>query len=122
DYVHLLSNMHRSLSAITIGEAYLYGDMNGDRQMNFFDLAAFSEAYDAAHGAGAFALIGTAVPEPGTFALFTVAIAVMGGLRWIRASAVACVALGASLVVEVGPVSAQDVVYIDAEQSNTVLE
>src|SRR5690606_29497848 len=78
DYQHLLTNMNRSFTSVTIGEAYLYGDLNRDRVTGFADLVEFARIYDEANGAGAFALAtGVRVPEPATVALATLAI---GGL------------------------------------------
>jgi hypothetical protein len=50
--------------------------LNGDFSSDFADFVLFRGAYDMAHGAGAFATLGS-VPEPATALLLSLA---MGGL------------------------------------------
>lgn len=89
DFQVLLANLHTNVSALTVAGSYLRGDINGDRSVNFSDFAAFRTAYDAANGAGAFAQIAAAVPEPATLtmaAVFGLALA----FRRRRLAIVAC--------------------------------
>jgi hypothetical protein len=51
-----------------LAEAYRLGDLTGDRQNNHADFVMFKSLYDAANGAGAFALMAS-VPEPTTVVL-----------------------------------------------------
>ncbi len=53
-----------NLTGLTAAQAYAKGDLNGDYHNDQADFALFKSAYDTAHGAGAFAAMVSAVPEP----------------------------------------------------------
>ncbi len=122
DYQHLLTNMNRSFAAITIGEAYLYGDLDRDRVTGIGDLMAFAALYDEANGAGSFALAtGVRVPEPATVALFGIGALALGLCRY-RSRVAPTVGALLLCLTAASMATAQNVTYIDAEPSNTVLE
>lgn len=79
DYQSLVANIHSNVSTLTLVEQSRRGDVTGDRMINFDDFAAFRQAYDEAHGAGAFAAMASQVPEPNTLAL-----AMTAGIIWWR--------------------------------------
>jgi hypothetical protein len=56
-------------------QRYLLGDLNHDERHSLEDFAAFRQAYDAAHGAGALAAMSAIVPEPGALELLSMAVA-----------------------------------------------
>jgi hypothetical protein len=80
DYQTLLNNMHTSLAGLglTAVERYQLGDLTNDSLVNFFDFAAFREAYDQANGAGAFQAAVGSVPEPSSLAMLMVLGALAG--------------------------------------------
>jgi PEP-CTERM motif len=81
DYATLVANLHTNVSALSSVQAYIKGDMNLDRVVNFADFTAFRTAYNAAHGAGALErAIG--VPEPAT--MLSLAIGVMAVISRLR--------------------------------------
>ena len=55
DWLVFIANSETNLSGLSRAEAYQRGDLNGDGFNNIADFAAFSTAYDAANGGGAFA-------------------------------------------------------------------
>ena len=61
DYETLLLGLNQEFPGATDLESYAFGDLTGDQQTNFADLAAFRDLYDAANGEGAFDNL---VPEP----------------------------------------------------------
>jgi hypothetical protein len=64
DFNILILNLQKTVAGPTRVEAYATADLNGDLQVNYTDFAAFRTAYNAAHGAGAFELAMSNVPEP----------------------------------------------------------
>src|SRR5438874_70290 len=84
DYAMYLSGLHADLSGLTPAQAYAKGDLNGDMQNDYADFVIFRGAYDAAHGAGAFAETISSVPEPATFVLLVVASAGIVSSRKLR--------------------------------------
>jgi hypothetical protein len=64
DWVILRTNQLGNLSALGLAEAYRRGDLNGDRLNDHADFAEFKSLFDAANGAGSFAAMAAAVPEP----------------------------------------------------------
>jgi hypothetical protein len=69
DWMIFRSNQHADLAGKSLAEAYRLGDLTGDRQNNHADFVMFKSLYDAANGAGAFALMAASVPEPTTVVL-----------------------------------------------------
>ncbi|MEM8944030.1 MAG: sulfatase-like hydrolase/transferase [Planctomycetota bacterium] len=53
--------------------AYKRGDLDGDRDVDIDDFGLFKRAFDLANGSGAFSAMTSAVPEPSTVALATLA-------------------------------------------------
>lgn len=88
DYQVLLDNLQSDYTSMTAPEAYLRGDINGDRLVNLNDFLAFRTAYETFPGNVSLsaALAGTtnAVPEPHSIALATIVL--LGGslslARW----------------------------------------
>jgi hypothetical protein len=85
DWVISRSNQRADMSSLSLTEAYLLGDLTGDKQNNHADFVAFKQIFDAQNGSGSFAAMlhasAAAVPEPGTTSLI-----VFGGamLAWGR--------------------------------------
>jgi hypothetical protein len=77
DFTSYLSGLHADLSGLTMEQARLRGDLNGDLKNDFSDFALFRGYYDAVHGAGAFAVLVARVPEPSTWQLALAAAPVM---------------------------------------------
>ncbi len=85
DYAMLLSGLHTDLTGLSSDEARERGDLNGDYKSDFQDFVIFRGAYDMFHGAGSFAAMNAAVPEPATWALFALA-AINGAVLRARAT------------------------------------
>jgi hypothetical protein len=64
DWVILRNNQLTNLSTKSLAEAYRLGDLTGDKLNDHADFIQFKAAYDVANGAGAFAAMVAAVPEP----------------------------------------------------------
>ena len=77
DYLVLSANLHTDVSDQGPVDAYLHGDMNGDRQVNFYDLVAFRAAYPSSTTESAI----QSAPEPSTGVL----IMMLGGVIAISA-------------------------------------
>jgi hypothetical protein len=69
DWMILRANQHTNLSSKTSSEAYLLGDMNGDKASNFQDFQLFKTFFEEANGEGSFAAMLSSVPEPSTLLL-----------------------------------------------------
>jgi len=69
DWNILRGNQLKNLSASSLAEAYRLGDLTGDKLNDHADFVLFKAAYDLANGAGAFAAMLSAVPEPSTSCL-----------------------------------------------------
>lgn len=82
DYTFLVNGIHSDLTGLTVDQARLKGDMNGDFKSDFNDFVIFRGAYDMAHGAGSFDAR-VAVPEPTGLILFS-ATALGGCTRQLR--------------------------------------
>ncbi len=76
DWAVFLANNFTSLSGSTAAAAYLKGDLDFDLDNDFNDYLLFRNDFIAANGAGAFAALGGAVPEPSS--MFLVALATLG--------------------------------------------
>jgi hypothetical protein len=85
DWLVSLNNQRADMSSLSPTEAYLLGDLTGDKQNNHADFVAFKQIFDTQNGVGSFAAMlqgsDAAVPEPGAMSLL-----VMGGamLAWGR--------------------------------------
>jgi len=76
DWQHFRTRTSASLVGATDTEAYLGGDLDGDNDKDIFDFDRFVRAYDDANGgSGAFQAMMTGVPEPSSFWLVGVAVA-----------------------------------------------
>jgi hypothetical protein len=83
DYMNAIAaNYLRTGIVGTPLERYLQGDMDSDADVDIHDYAAFRSAYDAAHGAGAFAAMVASVPEPTAATLLCCGLAAACG--WTR--------------------------------------
>ncbi|MCA9234771.1 MAG: BNR-4 repeat-containing protein [Planctomycetales bacterium] len=73
DFQKYVLGWHVDLSGLTTQQAYEMGDLNGDLRNDFTDFRLFKDAYDQWNGAGAFAKLTAAVPEPTSWMLLGVA-------------------------------------------------
>jgi hypothetical protein len=97
DWPTVRNNFNSSHVGLLPAQAYKLGDMNGDLLTNANDLFQFKAAFDAVNGAGAFAAMAGAVPEPGAFALMAVGAVAL--LRRRRVSKVAAKAAPLAAVI-----------------------
>ncbi len=75
DWHILRDDQLANLSGLTPQQAYLRGDINGDFRNDHADFTAFKSIFDGQNGAGAFAAMLAAVPEPSTGAMLALAMA-----------------------------------------------
>jgi arylsulfatase A-like enzyme len=61
-----------TISAATLFESIAQGDFDGNLQVEFFDFETFKAVFDTHNGAGAFAAMEAAVPEPATWLLLVI--------------------------------------------------
>jgi endonuclease/exonuclease/phosphatase family metal-dependent hydrolase len=64
DWMQFRAGQLADMTGLSHAQAYAMGDLNGDFRNDHADFVVFKDAYDTAHGAGAFAAMLTAVPEP----------------------------------------------------------
>ncbi|MCA9235931.1 MAG: succinylglutamate desuccinylase/aspartoacylase family protein [Planctomycetales bacterium] len=64
DWTLFLAGADADLSHMSAADAYAAGDLNGDGRNDLADFGEFKDAYIAAHGPGAFAVLLGGVPEP----------------------------------------------------------
>jgi hypothetical protein len=64
DWIQFRAGQQVNLTGLTPSQAHAMGDLNGDFRNDHADFILFKTAYDAANGAGSFAMMLTAVPEP----------------------------------------------------------
>jgi endonuclease/exonuclease/phosphatase family metal-dependent hydrolase len=69
DWSMFRNGQFRDMTGLTPAEAFAMGDLNGDFRNNHADFVIFKLAFEAAHGADAFAALLAAVPEPSTILL-----------------------------------------------------
>jgi len=77
DFVDFVAGMYTNLNGLSMEQAYAKGDLNGDFKNNAQDFVLFRQAYDDAHGAGAFATALIAIPEPFATTLVCTAVSVL---------------------------------------------
>lgn len=73
DWAIFAANFGTDLSGLSPVQRYRQGDLNLDGVSDGTDFRIFKSAYNAVHGAGAFAAMTSQVPEPATLALLGVA-------------------------------------------------
>lgn len=76
DWGVFIAGAYADLTSLSKAEAYQLGDLNADNANNFADFRLFKADYDAANGAGAFAAMSGAVPEPSAALLVGFAVVV----------------------------------------------
>jgi exodeoxyribonuclease-3 len=64
DWMQFRAGQQVNLTGLTPSQAHAMGDLNGDFRNDHADFVLFKTAYEAANGAGSFATMLTAVPEP----------------------------------------------------------
>jgi hypothetical protein len=69
DFGIFVNAMNTDLSGLTPQQAYALGDLNGDSRNDIYDFPIFRQAYDNAHGLGAFNAAVARIPEPSSLAL-----------------------------------------------------
>jgi hypothetical protein len=79
DWQLLRANQFIDLTGFTSQQAWQHGDLNGDFRNDHADFILFKTAFEGAHGAGSFATMLAAVPEPATVVLIAVAIVALAG-------------------------------------------
>jgi len=72
DWIRFKSGQGLDLSQLTPAEAYSFGDLNGDFIHDLADFAAFRRSFEATRGAGSFAKMLAAVPEPSCLVLASI--------------------------------------------------
>ena len=87
DWTAFIAGSEADLSALSPAEAYQLGDLNYGGVNSFADLALFKEVFEAANGAGSFALMIAGVPEPTSATLVAVLGAGLFPRRGRRAGA-----------------------------------
>lgn len=114
DYEVVLTGLNQTLTGVTGTESYFLGDMTGNLETNFNDLAAFRDAYDDFNGAGSFSQMIGNVPEPGSVMLLGFAIAGLFSLRRRNKSVgLFAVLLAATLAM---PGANAQITYVDAHE------
>ena len=119
DFGILLNNLNKTLNVTTNAEAYLLGDMTGDRAVNYSDFRAFKNTYDAMFGEGAFAVM-AGVPEPTSAALLGIGLVVLGIRRsWSRSKTVRTAGplLACCLIMVISHSASAQLTYVDASIS-----
>lgn len=81
DYQILSTNLHTNVSALTLEQTELLGDITADRVIDGEDYASFRESFDEVNGVGAFVAMLQGVPEPGAGALMGLAVAALAARR-----------------------------------------
>jgi hypothetical protein len=86
DWGIVRDNFNSTFPGQSFAQSYRSGDIDGDGDNDLDDLLAFKDAYDGAFGAGAFAQMTSAVPEPGTAMLGILACTLVGATSLRRRS------------------------------------
>lgn len=84
DWAIFLANFGADHSSSTPIEAYLAGDLDGDRDIDALDFVQFRSIYTAIHGPAAFQSLVTMVPEPGGAKLVLGTALLLGGRQCLR--------------------------------------
>ena len=84
DWTLFLPHSFTTFPAETAVGGYLKGDLDGDKDNDYTDFLIFKSDYIEANGAGAFAELTGAVPEPSSLALAAMASALLIGVRRAR--------------------------------------
>ena len=75
DFLIFSSNLHKNVTALTLPQSLLMGDLTADLRIDGRDFVFFKTAFDEANGVGAFAAMAEAVPEPSAAALLAAGLA-----------------------------------------------
>jgi hypothetical protein len=81
DWQAFLVNGYSTLPGLSRAESYALGDFDGDGDNDFSDFRVFKVYYDDANGAGAFAAMSGAAPEPAGGVLAIVAATFLSRVR-----------------------------------------
>jgi endonuclease/exonuclease/phosphatase family metal-dependent hydrolase len=73
DWTQFRAGQQMNLTGLTPSQARAMGDLNGDFKNDHADFVIFKTAFEAVNGAGSFAAMLAAVPEPSAFLLATTA-------------------------------------------------
>jgi hypothetical protein len=76
DWSMFRTGQFRDMTGLTPAQAFAMGDLNGDFRNNHADFVIFKRAFEAAHGADAFAALFAEVPEPSGILLATISACV----------------------------------------------
>lgn len=116
DYAILAANTHANVSGLSESQVWLRGDFNVDKQINYADLVAFTQAFDNVYGLGALQAALAEVPEPGSLALLAIGTVALFSRRRFRPTpkgSVLLLALFMSVLALSGTAHAQ-LRYVDA--------
>ncbi len=69
DWAIFMANHKGDLSALTVEQQFLAGDLDGDGDNDFNDFVLFEQGFDAISGGGSFAAMLASVPEPASVTL-----------------------------------------------------
>jgi hypothetical protein len=73
DWVEFASHHFNDFTGMTVAQAAVLGDLDGNLANNYDDFLLFQADYDAANGVGALVALISAVPEPSSVALLLIA-------------------------------------------------
>lgn len=124
DFEVFITSMFDTTLTGSMVEMYGKGDLDGDLDVDYDDMVAYRDIYNAANGAGSFQALlagGTAVPEPSSVALGLMGLLFLtlttasrrGQLRSLACKAVSPALLVAALFAG-GAAQGQGIVYVDA--------
>jgi hypothetical protein len=86
DWLAFAASAETDLTGLSSTDAYLRGDLDGDGANGPLDFGLFKDAYEAAHGSGAFAAMLANVPEPASLAAAVAALVLLAGANRRRLS------------------------------------
>jgi hypothetical protein len=81
DWPIFRTGIREDLSGLSVADAYLMGDLNGDGVNNWLDFRIFKEAFIASSGDSTFAELELQIPEPSPMSMQLIAMLGVGCLR-----------------------------------------
>jgi hypothetical protein len=119
DWLAFQARADVDLAGLTPEQALLQGDMDLNGQHGLPDYVLFRDFFEQAQGAGSFAALQTAVPEPGSLAcLACLAVSLLAtGRRWLRPTVLLlvgiCIAVGGPVAdrAQAGPIVKKSLLF-----------